>query len=124
MTQFKNDYRLSPAESARIKCSGYEECGAQATTGQNNGGAPFWYHCDECAEVGRRTGNFYGMTGEDALAKVKAIGGNLAVYHPETNIGKEHYRVAKINEIGFEWEGIGRTWKQAFVNIQGREVTA
>lgn len=67
MTQFKNDYRLSPAESARIKCSGYEECGAQATTGQNNGGAPFWYHCDVCAAWGRQTGHFY-----DAKDEVRA----------------------------------------------------
>jgi hypothetical protein len=61
---FKNDYKLKPADSARIKCS----CGAQATTGQNNGGAPFWYHCDECAEVGRRTCHFYGMTAEEIKA--------------------------------------------------------
>lgn len=54
--KFLNDYHLTPAESARIKCS----CGAQATTGQNNGGAPFWYHCDTCAEHCRQTGHFYG----------------------------------------------------------------
>ena len=56
MNGFKNDYKLSPADSARIQCG---QCGKPATTGQNNGGAPFWYHCDECAEVGRQTDHFY-----------------------------------------------------------------
>ena len=52
---FINDYKLSPEESARIKCP----CGESATTGQNNGGAPFWYHCDVCAEHCRKTGHFF-----------------------------------------------------------------
>ena len=62
---FANDYKLSPSESARIECSNH--CGAQATTGQNNGGAPFWYHCDSCAEVGRQTGHFYGAKDDDEV---------------------------------------------------------
>ena len=53
---FKNDYRLGPEIGSTIKC---QQCGQPATTGQNNGGAPFWYHCDACAEVGRQTGHFY-----------------------------------------------------------------
>ena len=52
---FINDYRLSAADSARITC----QCGKPATTGQNNGSAPFWYHCDACAEHCRQTGHFY-----------------------------------------------------------------
>lgn len=60
---FVNDYKLNPADSARIKC----HCGAQATTGQNNGGAPFNYTCDACAELCRQTGHFYGA--DDARAK-------------------------------------------------------
>lgn len=44
---FANDYRLTLEDSQRIKCA---ECGNPATTGQNNGSAPFWYHCDECAQ--------------------------------------------------------------------------
>ena len=44
---FVNDYKLSPEVTARVQCS---TCGAPATTGQNNGSAPFWYHCDDCAE--------------------------------------------------------------------------
>ena len=119
--QFKNDYKLTPADSARIECSNH--CGAQATTGQNNGGAPFWYHCDACAEHCRQTGHFY-ITDDEALARVKSLGGNVAVYHPETHIAIAHYRVAKIHEIGFEWEGIGKTWQEAFANITGIEVTA
>lgn len=118
--KFLNDYRLSPADSARIKCS----CGEPATTGQNDGGAPFNYSCDACAEHCRQTGHFYGMTQEEARTKVKAMGGNQALHRPETHINLEYYRVAKIHEIGFEWEGIGKTWEEAFANIQGREVTA
>jgi hypothetical protein len=72
MAQFKNDYRLTPVESARIKCSNYKECGAQATTGQNNGTAPFWYHCDACAEHCRQTGHFYGAK-ETTLPEDKGI---------------------------------------------------
>jgi hypothetical protein len=57
------------------------------------------------------------MTQEQALAKVKALGGNLAQHHQETHIGLEYYRVAKIYEIGFAWEGIGNTWEGALANI-------
>ena len=53
---FLNDYSLSPEESARIAC---QQCGAPATTGQNNGSAPFWYHCDGCADRCRQSGHFY-----------------------------------------------------------------
>ena len=56
---FVNDYKLSPEVTARVQCS---TCGAPATTGQNNGSAPFWYHCDDCAEQGRRIGHFYSDT--------------------------------------------------------------
>lgn len=44
----KNDYQLHEADSQRIKCSD-PDCGKQATVGMNNGGAPFFYWCDEHA---------------------------------------------------------------------------
>jgi hypothetical protein len=56
MTTFKNDYKLTPVESSRIKCG---QCEQPATTGQNQGSAPFWYHCDTHAEHARQTGHFY-----------------------------------------------------------------
>jgi hypothetical protein len=46
MAKYKNDYKLTAADSKRIQC---DSCTEPATTGQNNGGAPFWYHCDKHA---------------------------------------------------------------------------
>jgi hypothetical protein len=57
-THFKNDYPLSPEDSARIDCD-VPGCDRRATTGQSSGCAPFYYHCDFHAELGRRTGRFY-----------------------------------------------------------------
>ena len=51
MTKYKNDYKLTESDSKRISC---DECKAPATTGQNNGGAPFWYRCNKCAEEARQ----------------------------------------------------------------------
>jgi hypothetical protein len=56
MAQFKNDYRLNAEESARITCN---SCERKATTGQNNGSAPFWYHCDTHAAMGRTLGSSF-----------------------------------------------------------------
>ena len=51
MAKYKNDYKLTESDSKRISC---DECKAPATTGQNNGGAPFWYRCNKCAEEARQ----------------------------------------------------------------------
>ena len=56
MTNFINDYKLSESDTKRIKCG---MCDLPASTGQNNGTAPFWYHCDKHAEQARTTGHFY-----------------------------------------------------------------
>ena len=61
------------------------------------------------------------MTNEEAQARVKEMGGNIAIYHPETIISLPYYRVAKIHMVGFEWEGIGDTWEEAFENIERME---
>ena len=54
---FSNDYALmSVQDSQRIKC---DTCEQPATVGQNNGTAPFWYSCADCAQHARETGHFY-----------------------------------------------------------------
>ena len=62
----KADYRLTPAESARIPCTANlangERCDQQATWGQNHGGAPFWYHCDHHATMLRELGRTWVST--------------------------------------------------------------
>lgn len=58
MRTFKNDYKLTAADSKRIQCSA-PDCDDHATTGQNNGGAPFGYFCDFHAEMGRQTGKYF-----------------------------------------------------------------
>jgi hypothetical protein len=61
------------------------------------------------------------MTEEQALVKVKDMGGNSVQFHPVSSVcAVAYYRVAKIHAIGFEWEGVGSSWEEAFANIEGR----
>jgi len=52
------DYKLTARDSLRIMCDAPFEgniarCGEPATTGQNDGVAPFWYRCDAHAQKWR-----------------------------------------------------------------------
>ena len=58
---YQYDYKLTAQDSLRIRCDApvggsSESCGLPATTGQNDGSAPFGYRCDEHAQQ-RRTGH-------------------------------------------------------------------
>jgi len=100
---FKNDYKLSPTTSARIKC---DQCCQPATTGQNNGGAPFWYHCDACAEVGRQTGHFYseadslqGCRESDRIAEGLDAMGNFAGIEALGAAIRQHRHTTQSTEV-------------------------
>jgi hypothetical protein len=49
---FTSDYSIKN-ESDRIVC---DCCDWPATTGMNNGAAPFWYLCGHCALLARMSG--------------------------------------------------------------------
>lgn len=65
--RIRRDYRLSQSDSERIQCTAFDgsmfaRCPEHATFGQNDGSAPFWYHCDTHAELLRSTGSIWPST--------------------------------------------------------------